>query len=122
MSTIGQKLQGDGASLLTLLALNVVSPLAVGKVQAIFPHLAKVNATASRLQRAGRWALDVAYDKLDLSVQMIVGAAVDHASRILMGAASLDPSEQKAEGGSPRARRWRWAGTSPRATGRSRGA
>ncbi|MBE7452761.1 MAG: hypothetical protein HS111_28945 [Kofleriaceae bacterium] len=122
VSTIGQKLQGDGASLLTLLALNVVEPARRRQGAGHLPAPGQGQRHGVPAQRAGRWALDVAYDKLDLSVQMIVGAAVDHASRILMGAASLDPSEQKARSGSPRARRWRWASTSPRATGRSRGA
>ncbi|MFZ5476455.1 MAG: DUF4157 domain-containing protein, partial [Myxococcota bacterium] len=97
VNTLGQKLQGDGASLLTILTINVVSPIVLGKITRAFAPLAKVNVAASRWKKAGEWLVDAAYDKLALSVEMITGAAVDYASRILLGAQAQDPTEQQAE-------------------------
>lgn len=96
VNTIGQKLQGDGASLVTLLALNVVSPLVIGKIQGKFTALEKVNATASRWKRAGSAIVHFTYDKLELAIEMIAGAAVDYASRVLMGIDTVDPTDQEA--------------------------
>ncbi|MBE7448614.1 MAG: DUF4157 domain-containing protein [Kofleriaceae bacterium] len=97
VNTLGQKLQGDGASLVTILTVNVVSPLALGKVTRAFAPLAKVNKAASRWRKASGWLVEAAYDKLALSVEMITGAAVDYASRILLGAHAQNPTDQQAE-------------------------
>ncbi len=97
VNTAGQVAQGDDASLLTLLTLNAFSPIVIGRIQKTFGPIGRVNATAGRLQRLAVGAADFAHDKLVLSLEMIAGAAFDHASRTLLQARSQDPTEQQAE-------------------------
>lgn len=86
VNTAGQKLLlGDQASLVTLLTLNVASPLVLGKIQKRFRALdaahARGSANASLWERAARgkdWALRRG---AEMSIEMVAGAALDYAVR-----------------------------------------
>ncbi len=97
VNTGGMLLQGDDRSLVTILTLNVLNPLIIGKIHTRFPQLEHINASAALWKRAlGRTGVS-AYDKLELSVEMISGAALDYATTRLLEAKAHNPTDQEAE-------------------------
>lgn len=98
VNATGQKLQGDDASILTLLTINAVNAVVIGKLNQRFDQIESIHVTLSA------WSRIPLRELLTLPLEMIAGGALDYGTRMLVqGQATHNVTEQEASA-------WFWQG------------
>lgn len=102
VNTVGQKvLLGDDASISTLLVLNAGGALLAGGISKQFHNLDDVERLGSKSvtlwQKVGRAGEVGLMGGIELSAQMVAGAAQDYVIRRSMGERTADPGAQSGE-------------------------
>jgi hypothetical protein len=92
---------GDDASVLTIAGLNVANAAVMKVISRGFASLGAIESASMRnatlWQRLGPRAAQLGMNGLELTSEMIAGAAVDYASRKVAGEHTTDPGDMTAE-------------------------